>query len=253
MERSDELNQNADVRQLKAEISETQAELQETVAEIQDRLSPTTLKNQAIDTVKDAAGSVRDNVRSATVGRVQHMVRGQNPIPLALIGIGVAWLLTNRARGSSPYREYRDYDASWEGPANSGWRDERLGSSGSVTAWQGSWTETDESGSVSGVRHRAADVGRQARDSARRVATGARARWDHMLNDNPLALGIAALAAGALVGAAFPSTDIENEYLGETRDDLVESARTMAQDGVESARHIAKETIQKVAGDAERT
>jgi hypothetical protein len=69
-----------------------------------------------------------------------------------------------------------------------------------------------------------------------------------MLHDNPMALGIAALAAGAVVGAALPRTHVENEYMGETRDQLLESARTMATDSVESAKSVAKETITKVAG-----
>jgi hypothetical protein len=104
------------------------------------------------------------------------------------------------------------------------------------------------------VRQRASDVGVQAREQARRVAGRARSGWDHLLQDNPLALGIAALAAGAIVGAALPRTETEDEYLGETRDSLVETARSKAQEGVESARTIAKETIHKVTGDdAQRT
>jgi hypothetical protein len=88
----------------------------------------------------------------------------------------------------------------------------------------------------------------EARERARRVANQARWRWDTMLHDNPMALGIAALAAGAVVGAALPRTEVENEYMGETRDNLVESARTMATESVDSAKSMAKETIQKVAG-----
>jgi hypothetical protein len=115
MERPDELNQPEDVEQLKAEISETQAELQQTVAEIQERLSPATLKHQAADTVREAASNVRDNVRDATIGRVEHMMRGQNPIPYALIGIGAAWLLASNRSSGRRWNGggYNEYDASW--------------------------------------------------------------------------------------------------------------------------------------------
>ena len=260
MERPDELNRDANVEQLKAEISDTQAELQQTVAELQDRLSPTTLKNQAVDTVREAAVNVRENVRDATVGRVQHMMRGQNPIPFALIGIGAAWLLMDN-RSSRRWREggsgYMEYDSSWDNSTSYLSADDDLSSSSSYaggTSMDDTRSTADWNRDRSSVRERASEVGMQAREQARRVAYRARSGWDHLLEDNPLALGIAALAAGAIVGAALPRTETEDEYLGETRDNLVETARSKAQEGVESARTMAKETIQKVTGDdAQRT
>jgi len=262
MERPDELNSNPEVEQLKAEISETQADLQETVAEIQNRLSPTQLKHQAADTMRDAATNVSENVREATIGRVQHMVRGQNPIPYALIGIGAAWLIANnrssrRWNGSSDYTEY---DASWENSTS------YISSEDEFSSPYVGEPFADESGRSGGLgqtgdqarrraeeaRRRAADMGRQARARARRVAGQARSRWETMMQTNPMALGIAALAAGAVVGAALPTTQVENEYLGETRDQLIDSARSMAENSVESARSMATDTIQKVVSGGEQ-
>jgi hypothetical protein len=182
------------------------------------------------------------------------MVIGQNPIPFALIGIGAAWLLMDN-RSSRESRSYSEYDSSWDHSPAYLSSDDELGSSYADDTYM------NDMGSFSGVnrrrtsvRQRASDVGVQAREQARRVAGRARSGWDHLLQDNPLALGIAALAAGAIVGAALPRTETEDEYLGETRDSLVETARSKAQEGVESARTIAKETIHKVTGDdAQRT
>ena len=255
MERSDELNTNPDVQQLKAEISDTQAELQQTVAEIQERLSPEHIKNQAADTVREAATNMRDNVRDATIGRVQHMTRGQNPIPYALIGIGAAWLLMN-SRSSRRWNGggYREYDASWDTSTSYISSEDEFASPYVGEAF------ADESGSTGGLgratsdaRRRAADASRQAAERARRAASQARSRMDTMLHSNPVALGIAALAAGALVGAALPTTQVENEYLGEKRDQLIESARTMATDGVESAKTMAKDTLADTVGKAAST
>jgi hypothetical protein len=106
---------------------------------------------------------------------------------------------------------------------------------------------------ASHVGERASEIGAQARERARRTAMQARSRWGGMMNDNPMALGIAALAAGALVGAALPRTETENQYLGETRDSLVESAKSMAHDSVDSAREVAKETVSKVIGGESNT
>jgi hypothetical protein len=239
MERPDELSSNPEVQHIKAEISETQAELQQTVAEIQDRLSPAHIKQQAADTVREAA----TNVRHRTVGRVQHMTRGQNPIPFALIGIGAAWLIANN-RSSRRWSD-SEYDGEW-GSSEYISSDDEFASpyAGDVDATLGVGADTGSVGRNSRLaasRERMSELSHEARDRARYAANRARTRWDSMLNDNPMALGIAALAAGALVGAALPQTEIENEYVGETRDNVVDSAKSMAQTAV-------GKTVGKVTG-----
>ena len=234
METPGELKSNANVRQLKAEISDTQAELQQTVAEIQERLSPAHLKHQAADAVHEAA----TNVREATIGRVQHMVRGQNPIPYALIGVGAAWLLaSSRSSRRADGDDYGEYDNSWRSSTSYSSSDDEFESPyaapGGATGRTARW--------ASETRDRAAQMSSEARARARRVATEARSRWDTILHDNPMALGIVALAAGALVGAALPRTEMENEYMGDTRDSLLESAKSIAQNSVEAAREVALE------------
>jgi ElaB/YqjD/DUF883 family membrane-anchored ribosome-binding protein len=246
METPDELRRNDDVEQLKAEISETQSELQHTVAEIQERLSPAHLKHQAADSVREAA----TNAREATIGRVQYMMRGQNPIPFALIGVGAAWLLmANRRRGNG-YTDYTDYDESWSNSTSYISSDDEFASpyvAEGAESRGGRWANGARERTAH-VRERASHMSSQARERARRAASQARSRWDTMVHDNPLAVGIAAVAAGALVGAALPRTDMENQYLGETRDSLVESAKEMAHDSLDSAREAAKDTVGNVLG-----
>lgn len=47
--------------------------------------------------------------------------------------------------------------------------------------------------------------------------------------DNPLMFGLLALTAGALVGSVLPMTEIEHEYMGEARERVLRSARSMAE------------------------
>jgi hypothetical protein len=205
MERPDELRSDPKVDQLKAEISENQADLQETVAAIQDRLSPAHFKDQAATTV-----------RRATIGRMQHMMNTNNPMPYALIGIGAAWLLaSHRSAGQ------------WRYGNGARWSDDDQFQSAYSSAGHSTTSEWQAAAS-----ERADAVA----ERARRAAAEARHKWSSALNDNPIALGIAALAAGALVGSVLPVTETENEYLGETRDTAVESARS-----------LVKETVQKAA------
>ena len=208
MEKPDELSSDSDVEQIKAEISETQVELQQTVAEIQDRLSPAHLKDQAASTVRDA-----------TIGKVQHMMQGHNnTIPYALIGIGAAWLLANRGSSDRRWNGYDTSERGWDSGSSEYYDAPATRPSRSTTGeWQAAASE------------RTSEVTDRARVAAYRV----RNRWESLLDENPMALGIAALAAGALIGATLPQTEVENEYLGETRDQMLESAREVAHDAVE--------------------
>jgi ElaB/YqjD/DUF883 family membrane-anchored ribosome-binding protein len=241
---------DANVEQLKSEIAETQAELQQTVAEIQERLNPTHLKEQATDAV-----------REATIGRVQHMMHragdtlGQaaettrdaagtvtagvrsNPIPYALIAIGAAWLIANR-RSNDRWSDSGYDDANWNSTSTEYQSSGAYASGSGYGRTGGEYVSAGQSSGAMGGGESASDEWRaNARDRARQVASRARNRWDSMLHENPMALGIAALAAGALVGAAFPSTQVESRYLGEARDSLVDTAREAAQT-----------TVQKVTG-----
>jgi hypothetical protein len=49
------------------------------------------------------------------------------------------------------------------------------------------------------------------------------------VQDNPLAAGALAVAVGAAIGLACPATDYEDRAMGETRDQALAKARTVAQ------------------------
>jgi hypothetical protein len=72
--------------------------------------------------------------------------------------------------------------------------------------------------------------------------------YNHYIEENPLAVGAVALALGAVVGMAIPTTRTENEYLGEYRDTVLEKAQTTAQEALGSVKQMATEA-QKVITD----
>lgn len=247
LEGGDTSPEDENIEQLKADIAETRDERQQTVAEIQDRLSPSTLGEQAreatIGRVEHMMHRAGDNVSRAAdatrhaAGAVKSNMR-DNAIPYALIGVGVAWLLASSRRhhwsemaddretawfgGSDTQASPPEYESSsgygsteWAGGAAGDYDERRRYAEGGEAP--GARGDSDRRHRMEGARRR-----------VRAVATRARGRWDSMVHDNPMALGIAALAAGALVGAAFPATRAEDEYMGETRDGMLDSAREMA-------------------------
>ena len=70
-----------------------------------------------------------------------------------------------------------------------------------------------------------------------------------MLSENPLALGAAATIVGVAVGMTLPETDVENEWMGEARDTVVERAREVASDAAERV-STAADQVKDVAARA---
>jgi hypothetical protein len=61
---------------------------------------------------------------------------------------------------------------------------------------------------------------------------------------NPLGLGIAAVAVGFVVGTLLPSTDMEDERLGEMSDQVGEKAREAGQEALERGKDVAREAVE---------
>jgi len=96
-----------EVMQIRADIAQTRAELNDTIGAIQEKLNPSRLKEHAMDTVREAtigrvgnmAGRIGD--RMSDTGRGVKSFVSNNPLPLALMGIGAGWLaMSMRNRGS---------------------------------------------------------------------------------------------------------------------------------------------------------
>jgi len=283
------------VPELKAEIAQTREEMQETIAAIQARLSPSHLAEQA-----------KSTVREATIGRVANMAEGarqtasdvatqtrraarrlprpvrDNPLPFALIGAGVVWLL---ARTRSQSNGWDDEELRDEYEPGYGY-DSRFATYEEADSRRSRSATSDVSDRISdmasSVGDMASDAGRRARDIGRDMASnvgdmastasrrarelgndmtsnvsdmasnvGRRAREigretqstiSRTMDDNPLALGAAALVAGAIFGMMLPRTEVEDSYLGETRDSVLDSAREMAEDKVQQLADTVRES-----------
>ncbi len=255
----------------RAEIERTRADMSETVDAIQERLSPENLKEQAKDKVKEATLGRAQEAGSGIVGTIR-----QNPIPAALTGIGLGWLLISaRSQGTEQARLYRRpyspsgyppaYDAIYDYPP----RYEERGSGGASpgqalgrardsvgeTASQAQERASevagqaqDKVGQVAGqAQDRVGRLGDQARYQARRASGG----FQRMLRQNPLTVGALAAGLGAAVGLAIPETAKEHEVMGEARDNLVEKAQEKAQDAQQRVQRVAEEAQGAAQQEAE--
>jgi Protein of unknown function (DUF3618) len=166
--------------EVQSEVRQSRAEVEDTLDAIQDRLSPSQMFDQAVAYLR--GGGANEFLRNfgATVR--------DNPVPVALLGTGLAWLMLSRPRPHRPYYEDEDLypegaAAEYDDEAGLGERDTMAGAEG-TTADKGfadSATATAEAArtKVQGLAEGAQELGRDwatgARESAQEWSAGARA------------------------------------------------------------------------------
>jgi len=114
-------------------------------------------------------------------------------------------------------------------------------------------------GEVTGtVKEKASELSDQARQRATQLKNKAtfqtrRAKkgfWQ-MMEENPLAVGAATLALGVIAGFSLPSTEKEDELLGETRDQFLDTVKETGHEVLEKGKHVAETALDTVKHEAE--
>jgi len=95
-------------------------------------------------------------------------------------------------------------------------------------------------------------LGQQTRQQVGEFTTQTQQQAHHILADNPLAVGAAALAVGAVIGLMLPSTRRENDMMGPYREQVVEKAQAVAGTVSQRVQEAAKELKPEVEQLANR-
>ena len=258
-------------------IARTRVELAMTLDALDNKITDLTTRFL----VEKGRKMIRETLDSDGINRGLAVVRA-NPIPIALIGIGAAWLVASNTGVADRIAQSERIGAARRRVADMASElGDRAGALASDMAGRvgigGAGTErplgetgnplVDETGrgGSSGWVHQVSDMAqgavRSARDSAivNRVgnfAGGGAGRVADRLGDaferNPLIVGAVGLMAGALIAALLPSTRIEDELVGSTRDQLWQQAETAGQDAISRVRDAATQAIDS-ATDAAAT
>jgi ElaB/YqjD/DUF883 family membrane-anchored ribosome-binding protein len=258
-----ETYENKSPEQIQRDIERTRAEMGNTLDTIRQKLSPGQMLDEALDYLK---GSVLSQFSSNLGETVQH-----NPIPVSLIGVGIAWLAMAGSRPSNA-------STTW---TTTGRAHSRIGEvAGSVAARtgqvvQGTRVRVGETRErvgemaqnvqerVGEARERLGDMaynaGHQVGEAADRLrhqtqyqAARARDTYYYLRNEQPLVLGILGLAVGALLGAGLPPTRQEDELLGEMRDEYVHRAREAGEEYLEQGKRMVTAAGEAVKEQAEK-
>jgi ElaB/YqjD/DUF883 family membrane-anchored ribosome-binding protein len=227
-------DQRAEVAEIRAEIEETRVEMGGTLNELGDRLEPSHLVEQA-----------KENVREATIGRVEETAKGvsdmvletikKNPVPAAMAAAGLALLWANRSQNGHGRSEWSRAGYGYESRPASMYATSERGGIG-ATARDAASTVTDAVGSAAeGAQQATGEVIDRAGETAQEVSW----RLERFMQANPLAVGAIAAGAGALIGSLVPETTKEREVLGEAS----RQVGTLVRDTVDEAATKADETL----------
>ena len=218
-------------REIRAEIEETREDMSETIDAIQDKLRPRNIVAQATDSVRTATSEtvrqISDTVGSGADDLMDEVLR--NPIPVAMVSIGVAGLAWLAFGGESRADDWR------------------RGSSQLRSA-----TQRDDGGDSSAAQslgYETASTYARGDETFTATARKARSQLQRMLTENPLMIGAAAIVVGAAVGMALPETERENQWMGEARDSVVEGVQEKVRDTVERVQRAAGDVVDKAAPD----
>jgi hypothetical protein len=198
-------------------------------------------------TVAGGAGQMAGSAGGAAtdVGSSMIDIIARNPLPAALTGIGLAWLWMNRTPDGHRPSYAHSGSHAWQGNADRPTASSASSSPGAVAGQvqDAAGQMVDQAQGAAGqVAGRVADAAGQIVGESQYRVGRAGGRLQQMMEENPLLIGTVAAAAGLAVGLATPSTERENELMGQAREDLVRRAQDTAQETLEK--------VQQVAGDA---
>jgi hypothetical protein len=210
--------------------------------------------SQASDVASDVASSAGELASSAgetaldTGSSIVDLIR-RNPMPAALVGLGLGWLYMNRSSGTAdsrtysgaPYRpgfqatgEFRR--AGYQAVPNS------KGGVGDMARQVG-----DQVGEVaSSVQEQASEMAGAAMD----YTTQAPGQLQRMIEENPLMTAALAASLGAAVGLALPRTQSEDQIMGSTRDRVMGQAKDVTSQTMDKVQGLAQEVQTTVSEQA---
>jgi ElaB/YqjD/DUF883 family membrane-anchored ribosome-binding protein len=254
--------------QIERDLADTRHHLETTLDALQHRMSPGSMFEDALDYVR------RD---SSAFGRNFVETVRDNPLPATLMTIGLGWMMMAGRNGAASHRygalvpagERESLDPSLSeraGETTSAAR-ERLRSMGQSIREQ---QEATLHGTAQAA-HAVSDRARQSWETARGSAESAMYRGREVLSsvghgtrtagrsmaeffdENPMAVGIMAAAAGAALAAFLPRTRTEDETLGPLRDRALEQGREQGSRIAEDVSERARAALNAAAHPEGRT
>jgi hypothetical protein len=247
---------NRTAAEVEAEVEASRSQLDRDVEALKLKMTP----GQLFDEAARMMGGSGKQVASKFAEQAK-----ANPMPLAVMGLGLAWLMaTNNKQPTASYggetRSFApgaEYGAEWDGSAYDG-ATHAGGSNGGGMKDKVQQVGDKASGVLAGAKeklaggmHAVGDGGHNAaqhlssaagsvRERAAQAGQQAQRTFAQTLESEPMLIAGLGLIVGAAIGAAMPSTAAENRVMGEARDKVMSRGKEVAQQGLQQAGTVAQ-------------
>lgn len=266
-------------REIAEEIERTRSQMTDNMNAIENKLQPRHMMDQAVSAMRGMASSDSGVARMAR----------DNPVPLALLGIGAGWLAYSALRsnwsprtagapaysvageefyeepapysGGAGYGASLDYGSEYEAASSESYGP-RASESGRAESARAALHETRAKGrqKLGEMRQRAGRYGKDlqsragywARD-ARRQASGLAHRTSEIYRETPLAVGAAALVVGAAIGAGLTLMSRRSVVDKERAEEWGDRARMAGADAIARASELGREAMEEGAEELAET
>jgi hypothetical protein len=260
--------------EVELEVQASREELERTVEALKEKMAP-------VELLRDARGAVGEAGNRMMMKVVEQAK--DNPVPVALIGLGLAWLAVSQGRrsygaqgayaaGYGIDRSNRDYygEASRGASMKTKMADGAHAAADKAHDMMASAKERVH-GAAAGARdttRSAMDavqdrtrqtldgVGQRAgqvRDRAGEMGQQVKQRATEAFEAEPLLLGALGLVVGVAIGAAMPATAAEARYMGPTRDKLLGKGKDLARTQVDQVKDVAQTAYGRVKEELQKT
>jgi ElaB/YqjD/DUF883 family membrane-anchored ribosome-binding protein len=236
--------------EIEREVEDARGRVDRTVEALKDKMQPRELFDEATRMM----GGTSNKVLTTAVEQLR-----ENPIPIALIGLGIAWLAISQTRRQAAAEYPEGYYPTHEGyDEDEGLRAKvraraeaakaRLADTAEKAKARLASAQSSAEEGVSAARGKATEYAHLAQEKAGEYSRYARQRFDDTLDQEPLVIGAIGLAVGAAIGAAMPATPVERRYFGPARSKAADAAKQ----SLEQAKEIAQRAYGQVKDELHR-
>ncbi|RWL95524.1 hypothetical protein [Mesorhizobium sp.] len=250
--------------ELEREAEATRARVVATAESIRGKMTP----GQLFD---ELAGLFSGGAGAEMLGNLRAQVR-DNPLPLTVIGAGLAWLMLGSgasAAAAAPGYATRHSSGQRDGASDSAMEamtsdtsasagEMAGGAAGAFSGMAGSAAGTmsdmasGAAGTVSDIASGTAQTLTNSAAATADMATKAGRSAQQLMEDQPLAAAAVGLAIGAAIGAMLPHTQVEDEQLGRYREQLQDKAEDAFEEGVDQAKQVAADVYRTASEEVGR-
>jgi len=227
----------ADPAELERQAEALRADMDRTLNALERKFSPEQLIDRSLGYLRDHGGEL-----SQTLGATMR----NNPVPIALTLAGLTWLVASSYNSRQPPGQ--DLSSRFARSGVGQKLQQKAQTARDRLSETAASTRDRLSATTQTARDRFSSAGsmgagrvssrlHSARDSARERAYQVQERVTTMMDEQPLVVGALAVAVGAIIGTAIPSTQYENRVLGAARERTLTKAQELGEQQYDSLRN----------------